>query len=137
VDRWKQAWAELWRTEPAPALVLYFLLAAATAGYVHIAGVHFASGLGSPHTLIDRDGSTAGLVTYAFLTWCIWLGGSRSWSLSLLWQLLVLVVTVNACYRTPEPAACWPSRSRASSRSSPGPYSTESPSPSTTQRYGR
>jgi hypothetical protein len=104
MDRWTRASAVLWRTEPAPALVLYFLLAAATAGYLHIVGAHFASGLGSLHTLAVKAMSSAGLVIYAFFTWRIWNGGAVAWSLSLLWKLLFLVVTVNACYRTPDPA---------------------------------
>jgi hypothetical protein len=94
----------LWRTEPAPALVLYFLLAAATGRYLHVVGPHFNSGLGSLHTLARRDASSAGLVVYAFFTWRIWLGSAVAWSLSLMWQLLLLVVTVNACWRTPDPA---------------------------------
>lgn len=104
MNRWKRALAVLWRTEPAPALVLYFLLAAATSRYLHFFGAHFVSNLGSLHTLASRDATSAGLVVYAFFTWRIWLGGALAWSLSLLWQLLLLVVTVNACYRTRDPA---------------------------------
>jgi hypothetical protein len=102
VDRWKRASAVLWQTEPAPALVLYFLLAVATAGYVDLVGGHFAGGLGSLHSLIGRDASSGGLFMYAFFTWRIWLGGATAWGLSLLWKLVLLVVTVNACYRTPD-----------------------------------
>jgi hypothetical protein len=101
VDRWKRASAVFWRAEPAPALVLYFLLMTATALYMHLAGGHIASSLGSLHSIIARDVSAGGLAVYAFFVWRMWLGGGMFWSLSLGWQLLLLVVMVNACYRTP------------------------------------
>jgi hypothetical protein len=86
------------------ALVLYFLLITATAGYTHLVGGHIGTSRGSLHSLIARDFSGRGLAIYAVFTWRMWVGGAISWSLSVLWQLVLLVVTVNACWRTPNPA---------------------------------
>jgi hypothetical protein len=100
VTRWKAALRVLWRTEPALALALYFLLAAASAGYVDLAGGHLASSLG---TLTTRYMSIGGIAVYAFFTWRMWLGGGISWTLSVMLKLLCVVVTAIACYRAPGP----------------------------------
>jgi hypothetical protein len=104
MHRWRAATAVLWRTEPAAALALYFLLAVATVGYIHLAGPH----LGSQHGLDTaampaKFGSVGGLSAIAFLTWRMWLGGNISWGLSLLWKLGATAAAAAACYQTPIP----------------------------------
>ncbi|HXW46250.1 MAG TPA: hypothetical protein VEL03_15795 [Streptosporangiaceae bacterium] len=92
MTRWKAALGGLWRSEPAVPLVLYFLLAVATAGYISLAGGHLPSGLDLP---------VGTLPVAAFFTWRMWLGGGYSWTLSVVWRLLSVVVSADACFRAP------------------------------------
>jgi hypothetical protein len=106
MNRWKAALAVLWRTEPAPALGLYFLLAVAQVSYIHLLGHYsYVQGVrGSPSpAVVIKEGSDAGLFAYAFFTWRMWLGGATSCGLSLLWKLLMVGAAVMACYKTPSP----------------------------------
>jgi len=103
VERWTAAWKVFWRAEPALALVVYLLLAAATTGYVDLYGGHLASGLGSLRTLIRQDSSPGYLATFAFFAWRMWLGGGYSWTLSLVWKLIFAAGAADACYRAPGP----------------------------------
>jgi hypothetical protein len=103
VHRWRAATAVLWRTEPAAALVVYFLLAVAEVSYIHLAGPHLSHhgpGLDSA-AMLAKYGSVGGLAAYAFFAWRMWLGGSISWGLSLLWKLGAACVI--GCYQAPSP----------------------------------
>jgi hypothetical protein len=106
VRRWRAATAALWRAEPALALGLYFLLAVATVGYIHLFGpplrTRAAQGM-ITWGLLTKYGAVWGLAEYAFFTWRMWLGGGLSWSLSLLWKLASVGAIAVACYRTPSP----------------------------------
>ena len=95
MTRWKAALGGLWRSEPALPLALYFLLIAASTGYISLAGGHLPGGLRVP---ADRDMSIGDLAVYAFLTWRMWLGGGYSWTLSVVGRLLFTVATVYGCY---------------------------------------
>jgi hypothetical protein len=101
--RWKPALATLWRTEPAFALGLYFLLAVAQVGYLQLAGSHL--GASQPGrlagTVLAREGPAGSLVLYAYFTWRMWLGGYICWTLSLVWRLTLVVAALIACYRAP------------------------------------
>jgi hypothetical protein len=103
--RWRSAAALFWRSEPAPALALYLLLAAAEVAYVRLAGPAIGPGASVLVRLggAVRDDSVGGLFAYAFFTWRMWLGGALSWTLSLAWKLLTAFTAVVAWHETGGP----------------------------------
>lgn len=106
MPRWKAALRRLWQTEPAAALVSYFLLSAADIAYIHLAGGTFLaayrdSWAAQRFTLTPAGGGGAlagGLLVYAYFTWRIWLGGYIAWTLSLLWKFVGIVAAASACF---------------------------------------
>ncbi len=68
------------------------LLAAAAVGYVHLTGHEASPTVGAT----VRDDSIGGLFVYAWFTWRMWVGGSISWTLSLIWKLLIVIGTAVA-----------------------------------------
>lgn len=94
MNRWKSATARLWRDEPALPLVLYCLLVAAQAGYVHLMVFGFHQSIGPREADFLISHPARDLLVSVFLAFRIWLGGGISWSLLMFWGVLEIAASV-------------------------------------------